>query len=63
MILLNQIDLDKNERGYIKVNEKKQTSDSKVFAGGDITGGNATVIKAMGDGKIAAEAIDELLSK
>mgnify|MGYP003973680675 CR=1 FL=1 len=62
-VLLNQIDLDKNERGYIKVNEKKQTSDSKVFAGGDITGGNATVIKAMGDGKIAAEAIDELLSK
>jgi glutamate synthase (NADPH/NADH) small chain len=60
-VLLNQIDLDKNDRGYIKVNENKQTSDKKVFAGGDIIGGNATVIKAMGDGKIAAVAINEML--
>jgi glutamate synthase (NADPH) small chain len=60
-VLLSQIDLDKNKRGYININEKQQTSDPKVFAGGDITGGNATVIKAMGDGKVAAVAIDEFL--
>ena len=34
----------------------------EAFAGGDIIGGNATAIKAMGDGKKAAVAIDKYLS-
>jgi len=32
-----------------------------VFAGGDISTGAATVIEAMGAGKIAARSIDEYL--
>jgi glutamate synthase (NADPH/NADH) small chain len=32
-----------------------------VYAGGDIVRGGATVILAMGDGKVAAQAIDEYL--
>ena len=32
-----------------------------VFAGGDIVRGAATVILAMGDGKVAARSIDEYL--
>jgi glutamate synthase (NADPH/NADH) small chain len=32
-----------------------------VFAGGDIVRGGATVILAMGDGKVAAHGIDEYL--
>lgn len=40
----------------VVVNEKTmQTSISDMFAGGDIVRGGATVILAMGDGKIAAE--------
>jgi glutamate synthase (NADPH/NADH) small chain len=50
-----------NARGNIVTNEKGQTSLPYVFAGGDIVTGAATVIKAMGAGKDAAEAIDEYL--
>ena len=39
-----------------------QTSRKGVFAGGDIVTGAATVILAMGAGKLAARAIDEYLS-
>ncbi len=38
-----------------------KTSKKGVFAGGDIITGGATVILAMGQGKIAAKAIDEYL--
>jgi len=37
--------------------ETMETSVKKVFAGGDIVGGEGTVIEAMGMAKIAAEAI------
>ena len=38
-----------------------KTSKRGVFAGGDVATGGATVILAMGQGKIAARAIDEYL--
>ena len=38
-----------------------KTSKKGVFAGGDVATGGATVILAMGQGKIAAKAIDEYL--
>jgi glutamate synthase (NADPH) small chain len=62
-LLVKKTNLDQNEWGYLIVNEQMQTSDPKIFAGGDIIGGNATVIKAMGNGKIAAKAIDEQLNR
>lgn len=52
----------KKEQGYLVVNESLQTSDKMIFAGGDIIGGNATVIKAMADGKIVAKSINAFLS-
>ena len=39
-----------------------QTTDQRIFAGGDIVRGETTVILAMGDGKTAAKYIDEMLS-
>jgi glutamate synthase (NADPH/NADH) small chain len=39
-----------------------KTSKRGVFAGGDVATGGATVILAMGHGKIAARAIDEYLT-
>lgn len=52
-----------NERGYIAVDPLTgQTSMSRVFAGGDIVTGSATVISAMGAGRIAAQSIDHFLS-
>ena len=56
--------LDVNNRGGIIVNEGGATTKEGVFAGGDAVTGAATVISAMGAGKIAAKSIDEyLLSK
>lgn len=49
--------------GYIEADDQGRTSDVRVFAGGDIVTGAATVILAMGAGKDAAHAIDEFLSK
>ncbi len=50
-----------NERGGIVVNEEGLTSREAVYAGGDAVTGAATVISAMGAGKVAAKAIDEAL--
>ena len=55
--------LEVNSRGGIIVNEDGLTSRDSVYAGGDAVTGAATVISAMGAGKIAAKAIDKALSK
>lgn len=56
--------LDTNKRGCIVADEETgKTSKDKVYAGGDTVTGAATVILAMGAGKKAAKAIDEMLSK
>ena len=56
-------EFDKNEKGYIKVNEKYQTSIYKVFAGGDIIGTRSTVAYAVSDGLKASKSIKEYISK
>lgn len=48
---------ERNEYGYIKIDENMQTSISKVFAGGDIVGQKATVAWASRSGRDAAEKI------
>ena len=54
--------LDVNSRGGIIVTEGGATTKDGVFAGGDAVTGAATVISAMGAGKVAAKTIDEYLS-
>ncbi|NOY97377.1 MAG: hypothetical protein GXO81_13610, partial [Chlorobi bacterium] len=44
-------------------NEKQQTGDPKVFAGGDAVNRTADAISAIADGFRACKAIDEMLSK
>ena len=54
--------LDVNSRGGIIVEESTgATSKEGVYAGGDAVTGAATVISAMGAGKVAAKAIDDYL--
>ena len=55
--------LDADSKGHIIVDEKQATSRAKVWAGGDIVLGAATIILAMGEGRKAAAAINEYLSK
>lgn len=54
--------LELNKWGNIVVDEKCRTSLEGVYAGGDIVLGAATVILAMGQGRIAAAAINEYLA-
>ncbi|MBR3740659.1 MAG: NADPH-dependent glutamate synthase [Clostridia bacterium] len=54
--------LEVNKWGGIIVNEDGLTSREHVYAGGDAVTGAATVISAMGAGKVAAKAIDEALT-
>ena len=56
--------LNVNTRGGIIVEETTgKTSKDCVYAGGDAVTGPATVISAMGAGKLAAKSIDEYLSR
>ena len=55
--------LDISKKGTIVVNEHMQSSLPTLFAGGDIVRGGATVILAMSDGRKAAQAMHEYLSK
>lgn len=55
--------LEVNRWGGIIVNEENLTSREGVYAGGDVVTGAATVISAMGAGKVAAQGIDDYLSK
>ena len=52
-----------SEDGYIIVDENCKTSLDGVYAGGDIVLGAATVILAMGQGRIAAAAINRYLAQ
>lgn len=54
-------ELEFNKWGNIVVDEGCRTSKQGVFAGGDIVLGAATVILAMGQGRIAAQSMDEYL--
>jgi glutamate synthase (NADPH) small chain len=51
-----------NRWGNIVADANGQTSIERVYAGGDIVLGAATVILAMGQGRIAARSINELLA-
>ena len=55
--------LELGRKNTIVVNDGMQTNIPMIFAGGDIVRGGATVILAMGDGRRAAAAMDEYLSK
>ncbi len=55
--------LELGRKNTIVVNEGMQTNIPMIFAGGDIVRGGATVILAMGDGRRAAAAMNQYLSK
>ena len=63
IIAMKHPEIKTTSRGTIVVDEHGRTSREGVFAGGDITTGQATVIAAMGAGKRAARAMHEHLTK
>ncbi|MFA4849170.1 MAG: NADPH-dependent glutamate synthase [Methanoregula sp.] len=61
-LLISEIpELKRGKRGNVIVDDEFRTSMRKVFAGGDVATGAATVILAMGAAKNAAHTIDKML--
>ena len=52
----------RTENGFLKVNERFETSMPGVFAGGDLIVGEGTVVQSVAHGKHAAHAIHQYLS-
>ena len=59
--LLDALGINYDQRGNVKVNDKKQTSETKVFAAGDAEKGASLVVHAIEAGKVAAKNIDAFL--
>lgn len=55
--------LELGRKNTIAVDDNMMSSRHKIYAGGDIVRGGATVILAMGDGRRAAENMDRQLTK
>ena len=56
-----ELGLTLNKWGNVIINEKYKTSETKIFAGGDLAGCKGTVAWAARSGRNAAESIKEFL--
>jgi glutamate synthase (NADPH/NADH) small chain len=63
LLLRTTADLKADRKGRILVDENQKTSLERVYAGGDIVLGAATVILAMGEGRRAAAAMNRRLAE
>lgn len=54
---------DRTSQGYLKIDESLSTSRPGVFAGGDLVGGEGTIVQSVGQGKKAAFSIHRFLSE
>jgi len=61
-LFINKCQLTVSDYGTLAVNSLLQTSNPKVFAGGDIISGSSTVINAIKDGKTAAKNIHDFIT-
>ncbi len=60
--LLNELDIEKDERGNVKATEKSyQTNISKIFTAGDMRRGQSLVVWAISEGRECARKVDEFL--
>ena len=55
--IISKLGLETNARGYIMVNENFETSNKKIFAGGDLVGIKQTVAYAAYSGRKVADII------
>lgn len=55
--ILENLGIKVNEKGFIEINENKETSIKNVFASGDLVGEKSTVAWAARSGRNAAEEI------
>lgn len=60
--LIQQLNLELDDKGNIKVNQY-QTSNPRVFAAGDSISGASLVVRAIASGRQAAQAIDRFVKQ
>ncbi len=60
--MLEQLGVELDGRGNVKVDNNKMTSVPGVFAGGDMVRGQSLVVWAIAEGRDAAQGIDRYLS-
>ena len=62
--LLQQLEVDLDERGNVKASEKTfQTNIAKIFTAGDMRRGQSLVVWAISEGRECARQVDEYLSE
>ena len=61
--ILDQLGVEKDARGNVKVNAKQQSSVDKVFAAGDVSTGASLVVRCIASGRNAAKGIHGYLMK
>lgn len=54
---LENTKVERDDKGFIKVNEKQQTSDDSIYAIGDVAGGVLLAHKASREARVAVEVI------
>ena len=59
--LIEQLDLEKDNRGNVLTDNSQATSHARVFAAGDVKTGASLVVRAIDSGRKAAKAINEYL--
>ena len=61
--LINQLELELDERGNVRATEKNyQTNIEKIFSAGDMRRGQSLVVWAISEGRECARKVDEFLS-
>ena len=60
---IERIGVETTDGGYIKINEKCQTTKQNIYAVGDVTEGQNLAVKAIKQGKTAAESIAGILTE
>ncbi|WP_290199561.1 glutamate synthase subunit beta, partial [uncultured Muribaculum sp.] len=61
--ILKQLEVEKDARGNVKVDDKQQSSIDKVFAAGDASTGASLVVRCIASGRKAAEGIHNYLTE
>jgi len=56
------LNVETDDKGRVIVNEQMQTSDQKIFAGGDCVNGGGEAVEAAQMGKLAAQGIHKMLT-
>lgn len=61
--ILKQLEVEKDARGNVMVDDKQQSSIDKVFAAGDASTGASLVVRCIASGRKAAEGIHNYLTE